>query len=407
MRGGYGIAYGALGNLGYGGTLGTNYPFEYTVSATSTSSQTPLLLSSGATATMENTFGTINLTDPTQVNGANVALYGRQYNFQTPYVQTYNLTVQYQFTNRDSIQTGYVGTVGRHLDNLGTHNSPSEILPPGVSQTPYLPFPSFSPKSTYETTNGSSSYNSLQTTYQHDFNAGLILLANYTYSKCMTDQRTQAGQEPGYRAQWLPGFGIGADNTLCDTDSTNVVHVSGTYALPVGRERRFMGNTNRFVDALIGGWYLNYIYSYQTGQPFNIPCPTPTTSDFGCNANVVSGQNIYAGPHNASQWLNPSAFAEPPIATQIGQTNYLPLGSQGQQARGPALSNLDSSFFKQFSTGKQTTLQFRVEAFNTFNTAEFAQPQSSTLNFTTTKFSSITTLRGQPRLLQLALKLFF
>ena len=140
VRGGYGIAYGALGNLGYGGTLGTNYPFEYTISATSTSSQTPLALSNGATATMENTFATINLTDPTQVNGANVALYGRQYNFQTPYVQTYNLTAQYQFTNRDSIQTGYVGTVGRHLDNLGSHNSPSQILPPGVSQTPYLPF---------------------------------------------------------------------------------------------------------------------------------------------------------------------------------------------------------------------------------------------------------------------------
>ena len=406
VRGGYGIAYGALGNLGYGGTLGTNYPFEYTISANSTSSQTPLVLSNGETATIENTFATVNLTDPKQVRGPNVALYGRQYNFQTPYVQTYNLTVQYQFTNRDAIQVGYVGTLGRHLDNLGSHNSPSEILPPGVNQTKYIPFPSFSPNSTYETTNGSSNYNSLQTTYQHDFNAGLILLANYTYSKCMSDQRTQATQAPSYRAEWLPNFGIGADYTLCDTDTTNVVHVSGTYAVPVGRQRRFMGNTNKLTDAFIGGWYVNYIYSYQTGQPFNVPCPTPTTSDFGCNAITVPGQNPYAGPHNANQWLNPAAFAEPPVATAIGQTDYAPLGSPGMQVRGPGLSNLDSSIFKEFSTWKQTTLQFRLETFNTLNTAEFGQP--GTLNFTNkTKFSSITTLRGQPRLVQLALKLFF
>ena len=176
--------------------------------------------------------------------------------------------------------------------------------------------------------------------------------------------------------------------------------------MPVGRQRQFLGNTSRLVDAFIGGWYVNYIYTYQTGQPFNIPCPTSTTSDFGCNATVASGQNIYSGPHNATQWLNPAAFVQPPAATQIGQSDYSPLGSAGEQARGPGLNNLDSSIFKQFSTGKQTSLQFRVEAFNTLNHPLFGQP--GTLNFSSpTKFSSITSLRGQPRLLQLALKLFF
>lgn len=41
-RGGYGITYGALGNLGYGGTLGTNYPFVYVTSFNSPDSQHPL-----------------------------------------------------------------------------------------------------------------------------------------------------------------------------------------------------------------------------------------------------------------------------------------------------------------------------------------------------------------------------
>ena len=96
VRGGYGITYGALGNLGYGGTLGTNYPFVYTATFNSPDSQHPLLLSNGDPATMEEAFTTVNFRDPTINSGQGLNLYGRQYNFQTPYVQTVNLTVQDQ-----------------------------------------------------------------------------------------------------------------------------------------------------------------------------------------------------------------------------------------------------------------------------------------------------------------------
>jgi hypothetical protein len=410
VRGGYGIAYGALGNIGFGGNLGNAYPFLYTINASSSSSQVPLLLSNGANASMENTFSNINLSDPTLVSGANLSLYGRQWNFQTPYTQTYNLTAQYQFTGRDSIQAGYVGTIGRHLDDLTTHNDVSKMLPPGTNQTAYLPLPSFTPNSTYERSNGSSAYNSLQITYQRDMHAGMMLLANYTYSKCLSDQRTQSSVSPGYRAQWLPGFGISPDYDLCDTDSTNVFHVSGTNALPFGHGRRYMSGTNSVTNAFIGGWNVNYIYSYQTGQPFTIGCPVSTTASFGCNANVVQGVDMYAGGRNATHWLNAAAFSQPPLATAIGQTDYSPLGSSGQQARGPEFTNLDASVFKDFSTWKKTTLQFRAEAFNAFNNAHLGQPGS--LNFTNpSTFASITGLRGgasnAPRRLQFALKLNF
>ena len=228
VRGGYGITYGSLGNLGYGGTLGTNYPFVYTLTFPSPDSQHPLLLNNGNPATMEEAFATINLGDPTINSGQGLNLYGRQYDFQTPYVQMVNFTVQDQFTNHDSIQVGYVGTMGRHLDNLGYNNSPSEILPPSVNPQTYIPFPSFARNATYETTNASSSYNSLQATYEHQLSSGLSVLANYTYSKCLSDQHTQASQNQQYRAQWLPGFGINRDYGPCDTDATHLVHVSGS-----------------------------------------------------------------------------------------------------------------------------------------------------------------------------------
>ncbi|MBB6142840.1 archaellum component FlaG (FlaF/FlaG flagellin family) [Silvibacterium bohemicum] len=416
VRGGYGISYGALGNLGYGGTLGTNYPFIYTITKNAPNSQAPLQLSNGQTATIENTFTTINLSDPTQVNGAGVNLYGRQFNYQTPYVQTFNLTTQDQFTRHDSVQVAYVGTVGRHLDVLGVNNSPSQILPVGtnISQIPsasngnqsFVPFPNFAPNAIYETTNAASSYSSMQSTYQHQTSFGLELLANYTWSKCFSNQRTQGTATSAYRAQWLPGFGISGDYGLCDTDATNVAHISGTYALPIGRQRQFFGSANRVTDAFIGGWAANYIYTYQSGQPLTISCATATTSDFGCFAPVATGQSLYAPSRNPTQWLNPNAFIQPAAATQIGQSDISVLGGLPQQARGPSWYNLDASVFKNFEIKDSTSLQFRAESFNTLNNPQFAQPGN--LNYLNPKdFSSITALRNTPRLLQLALKLSF
>ena len=404
-RGGFGITYGALGNLGYGGTLGTNYPFVYVDTFNSPDSQHPLLLSNGAPATMEEAFTTVNISDPTLNSGQGINLYGRQYNFQTPYIQTENFTVQEQFTGHDSLQVGYVGTQGRHLDNLGYNNSPTEILPPSANPQLYVPFPSFNRNATYETTNATSTYNSLQATYQHEMSSGLFLLANYTWSKCMSDQHTQASQNQQYRAEWLPNFGIKGDYGLCDTDATNLVHVSGTYQLPFGHGRHYLGNSSRVTDALLGGWIINGIYTFQSGQPFTVTCPKPS-SEFGCFADVVPGQNIYAGPHNYRQWLNPAAFAQPPVATTIGENNYAVLGGSPQQARGPHFTNLDASLLKNFTFTPATYLQFRAEAFNTLNNVQLGQPTSQ-LNFQTKNFSQITTQRNPNRVMQLALKLFF
>lgn len=405
LRGGYGIAYGALGNLGYGGTLGTNYPFVYVSTFNSPDTQHPLLLSNGAPATMEQAFTTLNLSDPTINSGLGLNLYGRQYNFQTPYVQSVNLTVQDQFTNHDSIQLGYVSSFGRHLDNLGYNNSPTEILPTSVNPQNYVPYPSFARNSTYETTNANSNYNSMQLTYQRELQAGLTVLANYTWSKCMSDQHTQASQNQQYRAEWLPGFGIGADYALCDTDATNLVHLSGSYSLPFGHGRQFMANSGKAVDAVLGGWDVNFIYTYQSGQPVTINCVT-NTSEYGCFADVAPGVDLYDSPRSYKGWLNRAAFVQPPSATSIGETNYAVLGGIGQQARGPGFNNLDSSLFKNFNFTETLRLQFRAEAFNTTNTAQFAQPSTS---LSSSSFGVITATRTaqSSRRLQLALKMFF
>src|ERR1035438_8561927 len=105
---------------------------------------------------------------------------------------------------------------------------------------------------------------------------------------------------------------------------------------PISMSVTLLRGTNRVTDMLIGGWVTNFIYAYQSGQPFNVGCPIGTTSDFGCDANMVQGQNPYAGPHNATQWLNPAAFYKPPVATTIGQTDFSPLGGKPEQEIGRA-----------------------------------------------------------------------
>jgi hypothetical protein len=168
-----------------------------------------------------------------------------------------------------------VGVLGRQLDSFATHNSPSEMLPVGTNIYNYIPFPSFAPNSFYEITNGTSSYNSMQLTYQHQTSFGLNLLADCTYSKCMTDQALYASAAQNYRAEWLPGFGTAGDYSLCDTDATHVVHIAGEYQLPIGRSGMYLKNVNRAVDAVIGGWAANYIYTSRVASHFQSSAQRP------------------------------------------------------------------------------------------------------------------------------------
>ena len=416
IRGGYGITYGALNNIGFGYNIGGNYPFSYTIRNYAVDSQTPLTVPGGQTAVLSNALVAQNLETPTAVSGAGLTLLGRQYDFETPYQQTFNLTFQYQFTQHDTASAGYVATLGRHLDSLSTQNAPSAIMPPGTNMYDptvegHIPFPVFSPNGAYESTKSTSNYNSLQLVYQHQFSGGLTALANYTWSKCLTDQRSIEGAAPlpAYRAPWLPGFGQSGDYGLCSSDTTQVFHLSGTYVFPIGQGQHWLNTVNGVTNAFIGGWMTNFIYMHQTGQPFTMYCPIATTADFGCFANTVQGENIYAGPHNEHQWLNPNAFAQPPVATSIGQLNTAPLGGGPMPVRGPGYQDLDMSLFKQFPIHESTKLEFRAEAFNLPNWHAFANP-SANLNFLNpTGFSEITSSRtgSNPRILQLALKLYY
>ena len=401
VRGGYGLFYGGFENSVVETYI--DFPFQYSLTYPILTPNAPVTFPNGAIGTLETGTSAIPLT-PAAVEPAGVSFTGEDYHVKTPYTQGYNFTLQYQLTQNDTFQTAYVGNTVRHLGVYTNPNSPSEILPPGLNQYNYSSYPDFPNTFTYTSFAANSYYNSLQLNYERRFSKGLSVLANFTWSKCRTDaiDVLNSTNLTSFRAPLLPGFGIQGDYGLCDFDVPKVFHLSGVYDLPVGHGRQFLSNSRGFVDAVLGGWSTNWILTLQDGQPGTVPCAITTTSGFTCNALLVPGQSVTAGPHNVNQWLNPAAFASPPIATAIGQSDYSPLGGAPTQFYGPGYHRLDFSLFKSFQITERFRLEFRSEFFNLTNTPNFSPPgfqgngvtaAPGALDYTNASFGRITSTR--------------
>jgi hypothetical protein len=423
IRGGYGIFYGGFENSVVETYI--DFPFQFSLDYPSLTPDAPITFSNGAFGTLETGLTAIQL-ETKDVEPGGVMFLGEDYHMKTPYTQGYNLTLQYQLTPSDTIQVGYVGNTVRHLGVYTNWNTPREMLPPALppplSSYDFSPYPDFTNAAQYTSFAADSNYHSLQTNYERRLGGGLSVLGNFTWSKCLTNavDVLNGTSLTGFRAAYLPGFGIHKDFGECDFDVQKVFHFSGTYDLPVGHGRHFLKDSRGVVDALIGGWDTNWILTMQDGQPGTIPCTISTTASFGCNALRVAGQDIYAGPHNVDQWLNGAAFASPPVATTIGQTDYSPLGGGPSQFRGPGFHRLDFSLFKEFRTTETTRLEFRAEFFNLTNHPNFSIPGFSgngvlpapgSLDYTNpTTFGMISSTRdgsNDQREIQFALKFYF
>jgi len=418
-RGGYGIFYGGFENS----VIETyvDFPFQYTLGYSYQVPNAPITFNNGSIGTLETGITGIPLTSAA-VEPGGVSFTGEDYHMRTPYTQGYNLTVQYELSPNDTVQLGYVGNTVHHMGTYVNPNTPREILPPGLNALAYSPYPDFSSYMVYSTFSGNSHYNSLQANYERRIASGLSVLGNFTWASCMNDATDVLNPTALfiYRAPFLPHFGIHGDFSRCDFDINKVVHFSGTYELPFGNGRHFLGGSSGVLNAIVGGWDANWILTLQDGQPGTVPCAIATTSGFGCYALRVPGVDLYAGKHNQDQWMNPAAFQTPPVATAIGQTDYSPLGGGPAQFRGPGFHRMDFSLFKQFQLNERFRMEFRSEFFNLTNHPNFSNPgfalngvpaAPGALNYNNlTNFGKITSTRdGQndQREIQFALKLYY
>lgn len=448
IRAGGGVAYGAFNSIGYGGTLGTNYPFRVAVQQGPQFSYKPQLLSNNSTvttpqtATMENTFGIVDMTSAVNAYQplGSVVLYGKPYHFHVPYEETLNFAVQYQFSNHDSIEVRYVGNLGKQLESANPyHNAPRQALPssvPAVSSctaaqlaaNPYcenspamldgsgttIPFPNLAAlQGPIENTEQVSNYESGEAEYQHQLGGGFNMDANYTFARCWTD--TQGGQQneggPGNgRAPWLVGFGgYRADYVRCSNLAAHVFKLSGEYGLPFGKGAAIAGNANELEDAIIGGWKLDPIWIAMSGTLVNVGClgtigGNTSTAGFtgpwfqtgatawSCNAPLVSGVDPYK-PGSADQprtkvtgYWNSAAFTAPanPV-TAIGQQDFSPWGARGNQIYGPGWYSFDLAAHKQFKINEALKLEVSAMALNAFNHVHLNNPCTNNSSCSYTK----------------------
>lgn len=462
VRAGAGIAYGGFGSVGYGGTLGTNYPFRFTVqNSGSSNAYIPNLIgsSNNTTATMENTFGIIDLTNPTAANVplGSQALYGKQYNFHEPHVKTLTAAIQWQFSHHDSVEVRYVGNIGQNLESADPYNNaPNELLTPNTQTvtlcntpsnpycaTGFVPFPNLNALTgPMENTGEVSNYQSGEAEYQHQFAFGFNMDANYTFARCWSDAQggqQNAGGPANGRAPWVTGYRYDYDR--CENTAAHVVKVSGEYNFPFGKGSYFARNVNTWQDMIIGGWKLDPIFIGSSGVLANIGCqgangytgfgaPSGTFTGpwfdtnktaFACDAPHIPGVHMYGPGTNdlkrtrITGYWNSSAWSAPGAVATNGQADWSPLGARGDQIYGPGWYDVDLNLHKQFKTSEKTKLELGVMALNAFNHVQLNNPGTSTYTSPsgeslTGGFGTITgdhQNNGEGRVMQFVGKFFF
>jgi hypothetical protein len=371
-----------------------------------------------------------NATD-NAVPGSTVSPSSSDPEFDTAYVQSWNLNIQREVAQGFGISVGYFGTKGTHLRL--TRNLNQTFL--NAALVAVRPFPTLSPNSpiapgvpllniNFREGTGNSSYNALWVTANKRMARGLQVNASYTFSKSI-DYNSQSGQ--GVTVQ--DSYNLRGDRGLSDFDARHRFVVSALYELP------FRGNQAK------EGWQLSVITQSQSGNPITLLAGNAGAIGAipGANANSLTGLATLRPDINGTITISPTAAAsgigvqwfpnlvcDPraggscpsgavvvlPVSVENGKTIFH-FGSLGRNTiTGPNFNNTDVSLIKRTTFGEGKVIEFRWEVFDVFNHANFGQPnrvaQVGSSNFgliTNTRFP--TGDSGSSRQMQFALKFKF
>jgi hypothetical protein len=296
-----------------------------------------------------------------------------------PYKMQWNGNIQRQIVRGLTFMAAYVGSKGVHLPNVSADID--EIPPSYVTNAPdghYVfpltrPIPRINPNFQQIRSlfwDGFSTYHSLQANMLERIADRLTLQVAYAWSKSMDNGSVEysnaelaGSMDSPYR--FIPDIQRG----LSDFDVRQHVAVHTVWDVPALKSGAMV---SRF---LLSGWEVSGIFTAQSGNPFSIRLPNDRAGTGSLVAmSVRDGQrpDFVAGPDCApptggdpNRYIHLQCFAYPRAGT---------LGNLGRNALpGPGLVNLDFSLFKNHSLlHERLKVQFRAEAFNLTNTANFA-----------------------------------
>ena len=245
---------------------------------------------------------------------------------------------------------------------------------------------------------GTATYEALFLSMQKRVSGGLSILANYTWSHCISDIfDTQTGAQ-GASAAAIPGNRLAYHGNCGTSDQRHLFNLSAVASTP-----RFSNQTLRLVAT---GWQLSTILRLQSAREFTVTSglDVALSTQPGQTPNLNIGVDPYTSNRNACSsppcvaWLAPvsaGAFTSAAAGT-YGNLGY-------NNIKGPGVVTLDMNITRSFPIRERMALQFRAEAFNLPNHANFSNPTSA-LN--SGNFGLITAA-GDPRIVQLAMKFLF
>ncbi len=401
IHAGFGIYYSLLDDLDY--RLDQNGPFNTTV-----------VEKNIALSKIQFTPG------ESPPSGSKVSPSGIQPDAKTPALATWTFKIDQQIAPQTTLSVGYVGSHGYHQLLSLDANEPFPTICPAspcpatlASGTIYYPSgaalanPALA-NSTSWFTNGLSSYNALEVDVSRRLSHGLQLRGVYTWSKSL-DDGTAVNSSVGTNA---PGFVMFPLNPKLDWgpstfDVRNLAVINGTYDLPIGHGKSWLGDASGWAERLAGGWALSAILTLQDGFPFT-PQLGYNPSNNGDSRDPVrpsynpafTGPIILGGP---TQFFNPNAFLPPAPGTY---------GNVGRDTlTGPGLADLDFSVLKNTHLSERVNLQFRAELFNILNHANFGTPNAVVFSSASPTPAStagvITSTSTTSRQIQFGLKLQF
>jgi hypothetical protein len=357
-------------------------------------------------------------------------------NYRPPMIQEYSLGTQTQITPSLVLEVGYSGARGLHLiDELSVNQaslaSTSDPINGATTNTfaniqQRVPYQGFSSSLMEQIGSGAASwYNALLVSLNKRFSHGLQAQVSYTWAKDSSDAYASTTGPNGGTVlgnQNDIGSGYGPDNFV----RPQRLVINYSYQLPKPRWN------NAFAQQALNGWTLQGVTTFQSGHYLTVTY-TNAFNVYGVTADraqlsgkCTPGQYVTAGSVTSklTDYVNTSCFTTPPVVGSeeppgtCAATSVLPDGNCPAIAtsfgnagvgilRGPSEVNFDFSLFKNFPLHKlrdSANLQFRSEFFNIFNHPLFQDPDT---NLNDATFGQITNTYGNPRIVQLALKLSF
>jgi hypothetical protein len=400
IRGGFGISY-FPDPFSASDELGQNPPF--TISQTFSSPATfplPSAFANVCSATnntptcqpiISNPFpqGAValplsSLTSTSALNAAHPALIGHSRQNQTPNMQTFTLGVERQAIG-GVVGVAYAGSHSIHLTYAYSPNEVGLIQPGGpTSQTLRRLIQPINNISTYvqEDMINASNYNSLQVNYTKRYTHGLTSLISYTYSKSL-DYGGSAASGGGSAGNPQTVTNLKAGYGASGFDQKHRLVSSVTYELPFGGGKQFLNSG--FVSKIAGGFEIDAITTYASGPPFSV------SLNSGVNSGAPSWPNRIGSrgkiDHGTPlRFFNATLCAAGPLpsgatcAFQIPPNNTY--GNVGRSVLyGPSTKDWDIGLQRRIKLYEDKSLNLKFDAFNVFNTPNFATPNTAlTLN---------------------------